>query len=39
MENQSWLLGAPLEELVEIAVRTEVGRHTDDAVTSSTKGA
>jgi hypothetical protein len=39
MEDQSWRLGAPLEELVEIAVRGEISLHTDDAVTSATKGA
>src|ERR1700731_1673521 len=39
MEDQSWLLGASLEELVEIPVRREIRMHTDDAVTSATKGA
>jgi hypothetical protein len=39
MEDQSWRLGAPLEELIEIAVRGEIRMRTDDAVTSAAKGA
>ena len=39
MEDQSWWLGALLEKLAKIAVRGETRMRTDDAVTSTIKGA
>jgi len=37
MKDQSWLLGAPIEELTDIPVWRKAGMHTDEAVASPTK--
>jgi len=37
MKDQSWLLGAPIEELTDIPVWRKSGMHTDEAVASLTK--